>query len=66
MEREQCGRVATYCVKVKDGKKVNLCTRHFSNDDIQYLITRKWIEYKRLENGEEKCEVEVERKAPPG
>ena len=66
MGMEECGRVATNLVKYGEMIRVFMCIRNFANADIQYMITRKWLSYERLENGEEKCEVEVERKVPNG
>lgn len=61
MRRERCGEVAKYRIEYGDGKVFYLCTRHFSNDDIQYLMTRKWVGINRLEDSEEKCQADVRK-----
>ena len=66
MGMEKCEKKATYLVGGGDAISVLMCIRHFTSADIQYMITREWLSYERLENSEEKCEVEVERKAPNG
>lgn len=66
VEKVVCGKVAKYRVKYADGKEIYLCTRHFSNGDVQYLVTKKYVEREILENGEEKCQAEVRKESPPG
>lgn len=60
---ELCGKKATYRVEMSEDLGYSLCTRHFSNKDVQYLITRKWVRYQRLEDGGEECQAEVVRRA---
>lgn len=62
---EPCGKVAKYRVEFLFGAKMCLCARHFSEPDIQYLLTIKRAVFERLENGDEKCQAEVERREGP-
>lgn len=65
MKVEQCGGVAKYRVEFLFGRKMCMCTGHFSKPDIQYIVTIKRAVFERLENGGEKCEVEVEKRKGP-
>ncbi len=58
--KEKCGRVAKNRVVLISGGVFFLCARHFSNQDIQRLVTRKWVRREYLENGDAECQAEVE------
>lgn len=59
---ERCGKVAKNRVTYGDGKVIYLCTKHFSNNDIQHQVTRKLIKREYLEESTERCQAEVVRR----
>lgn len=65
MEEKRCGKVATHRVVYGDGESILLCRVHYTNRDIQYMVTRKLVEQEYLENKDEKCQMIVKKREGP-